>query len=273
MSNLLNRANALIKANSPLLAALTLAPIANVSLADPVSIEDLQVNYSGAYFYNASGYFADYNAGPTNSNLQNEINPDGSAKLYGAVSTTQEELFAHNMHYDGNGDPWYFSRDAGVALVWGGTVQRTPAAGDTLTIHYDFSLGFNAPADGASYMLSAYLGSYAPSNSVGNSQLNDWTYLDGDQHVGTITTDPLQDYDLGSETYYWQIVLAAYGSGFDWGQTDNGINFNQFPGVSLVVPNHSIDVSYVSAVPLPASTLFFMSGLFPLLAKTHRRKA
>lgn len=272
MSQLLNRANALIKANSPLLAALAITPMANVAQADPVSIADLQVNYSGAYFYNASGYFADYDTGPSISNVQNETNPDGSPKLYGSVSTTQEELYAHNMHHDDNGNPWYFSRDAGVALVWGGTVQRAPAAGDSLSIHYDFSVGFDAPADGVGYVLSAYLGNYAPYNATGNSQIDAWTYINGDRLVGTINTDPLQEYDISSDTYHWQIVLAAYGSGFGWGQTDNGIYTNQFPGVSLLVPNHSIDVSYAAAVPLPAGAVLFLSGLFPLLANSRRRK-
>lgn len=273
MSQLLNRARSLLKSNSPLIAALAIVPVSNMAQADPVSLDDLQVNYSGSYFYNSSGYFADYDSGPGNSQVLNETNPDGSPKLYGSVSTTAAELYAHNMHYDDNGQPYYFSHDAGVAMVWGGTVQRAPGVGDSLSIHYDFSVDFDTPATGMSYVLSAYLGSYEPYNNVNNALLDNWTEINGDNLIGSVTTEPLQDYEVGSDNYYWQIVIGVYGSAYDWGRTDNGVYTTHFPGVSLNVPNQSIDVSYVTAVPVPGAALLFLSGLLPLLSKAGRRQA
>jgi hypothetical protein len=273
MSQLLNRARSLIQSNSPLVAALAILPVSTMAQADTVSLSDLQVNYSGAYFYNSSGYFAEYDSGPSDSQVFNETNPDGSPKLYGSLSVSAAELYAHNMHYDDEGNPAYFSRDAGAVMVWGGTVQRVPGVGDSLSIHYDFSVGFDAPATGVSYFLSAYLGSYEPSNHVYNSLLNNWTEINGENLLGNVTTQPLQDYEIGSENYYWQIVVGVYGSAYDWGQTDNGIYTTHFPGVSLTVPNQSIDVSYVAAVPLPGAAVLFLGGLLPLLSIAGRRNA
>lgn len=167
--SLLDRARSLLPSCAPAMLALAIVPLAGVTPAAAVSNSDLQVQYSGAYFYNSSGFFSDWATAPADG-AQNTTNVGGSA------TATSDDFYAHNMRRDG--------------------------AGDMLNIHYDFSADVAAPGAGASHYLSAYLGAYQPSNVVGSALVGGWTDSRSGALVGDMMSQPLNEWDIVDRASY-----------------------------------------------------------------------
>ncbi len=234
---------------------------------------DLVVQGSGAYFYNASGYFATWGSSPDGGTVQ-ELNADGSAKFYGSASADAADFQAHNC-VDGS-----CARVGarGVALVWWGTLKNEARAGDQLKVHYDMLV--DTGLFGGNWSVNASLLSWEPSNSVGGGQSGYANgYLEAGSEplsvMGDFYSRALEEWDLGGNTVYWQIVATATGNLGQWlGDT------YAYGDVSLVVPGNSIDVSVYNAlaepggpgnaVPLPGSLALALLGLGLL---PRRRKA
>lgn len=136
-TDLMSRARRALESTAA--AALALAPLA-MQPAQAVTLDtgDLVVDKSGAYFYNASGYFSDWNGRP-DSDLAAVRNPDGSIKFYGSASATPAQFLAHNCTTDPYaGCNWYQNR--GIVMVWSGMLARPAAPGDRLAISVDFTV-------------------------------------------------------------------------------------------------------------------------------------
>lgn len=175
--------------------------------ADALTTADLIVQGSGAYFYNASGYFADWRGQPDGAAVS-ELNPDGSAKFYGTASASPQQFLAHNCNQE-YGCSWY--QDRGIALAWWGTLKTPAQAGDQLELRYD--LGITMPDLGGTWSLGAYVSAWDPYNSVPDRMIDELR-LDAGTHQlsGTVFSRPVEDWQVGpgsGPVIYWQVVLAA----------------------------------------------------------------
>lgn len=278
--NLLQRAEALLAGG--VLATLALAPLeadARVGL----SADDLIVEGSGAYFYNASGYFADWRGRPDGGTV-NEVNADGSVKLYGSASATPEQFLAHNCSTDW-GCSWY--SDRGLSLVFWGTLRQPAQVGERLSLSYDFVI--DVPDTGVEWVLRAQIGAwdFGQSNSLNSSGSPLYGSLSeaASQHLqGSFSSEAVQDWQVyeGSEPLrYWQVSLSATAHA-PWGESQWSEAYGQyltpFRGLSITVPNQSLDVALlpaeVPAVPEPASHALWLLGLGLWLAgRQHARRS
>lgn len=270
--SLMQRADRLLASGA--LAALAAVPLA--SQADTLPSSDLEVTDSGVYFYNSSGYFAPWSGVPDGATVD-AVNPDGSTKLYGSASADPSQFLGHNCSTEW-GCTWY--EDRGVTLVWRGTLRAPAGVGDRLSMAYDFTI--DAPDTGVSWILRAQLGSwdFAQSNSLGGNG----AYLQGElaegshQLQGRLEGDELQSWEVSpdSPVVYWQVSLSAvaYAPWAEtyWSDTYHGW-VTPFRGLSITVPDQSLDVALVPftpAVPEPASALMALLGLGTLLARRRR---
>lgn len=57
------------------------------------------VDRNGAYFYNSSGYFADWRGTPSGA-AQAAANPDGSTKLFGTATASPGQFLRRNCYTD-----------------------------------------------------------------------------------------------------------------------------------------------------------------------------
>ncbi|MBP6898651.1 MAG: hypothetical protein KBC73_01115 [Burkholderiaceae bacterium] len=276
--SLLQRAEALLAGG--VLATLALAPLDAAALASPTA-DDLVVEGSGAYFYNASGYFADWRGRPDGGTV-NEVNADGSVKLYGSASATPEQFLAHNCSTDW-GCSWY--SDRGLSLVFWGTLRQPAQAGERLSLSYDFTI--DVPDTGVEWVLRAQIGSwdFGQSNSLNGSGASRYGSFSeaGSQHLqGSFSSEVVQDWQVGEGSEplrYWQVSLSAtahapWSEGY-WSDT-HGQYLTPFRGLSITVPNQSLDVALlpaeVPAVLEPASYALWLAGLGLWLATRQRAR-
>jgi hypothetical protein len=234
-------------------ASLALAPLAmQPAQAGTLGSGDLTVDQSGAYFYNSSGYFAYWNAQPVGAG-QSTANADGSTKLFGTVSATPEQFLAHQC-----GGTYGCSgyQDRGVALVWSGTLASPAAVGDRLAITVDFNV--TLPDVGGSWTFGAQLADYnvGSSNSLpydtAGSTSGNWISEAGTYHVqGVMLTDPLTEYQVhADQPTYWKVFVTGTASTpYNEGAWSDayGTYMTPYRGVTLTVPQHSIDVAHVDA--------------------------
>lgn len=265
---------------STALAALALAPLAAMQSAEAVVLDtgNLNVDRSGAYFYNSSGYFADWRGQPTGA-AQVMANPDGSTKLFGTATASPGQFLAHNCYTDPYpGCNWY--QDRGISLVWSGTLAAPAAVGDRLAITVDFTV--TLPDVGGSWRLGATLSDSNLNNtnwfSSGSGSADGWESEGGTYHVhGVLLTDPL--YSLPEDPaapIYWGVVLSGTANA-PWGETYYSGTYGQYVtpyrSVTLTVPDHSIDITHVDAsysydgplglvsAPVPEPTTWLLMGL------------
>lgn len=252
----------------------------------------LQVTDSGAYFYNASGYFAYWNGQP-DGQARAMANADGSTKLFGTASASPQQFLDHQC-----GGPYGCSgyQERGVALVWSGVLTRPAAVGDRLAITVDFSV--TLPDTGGNWTFGARLTDSPQDHDHDNSlsyystgsAAGDWTYEAGTTHVhGLVLTDPLADWQVhDGAPIYWKVFVtgtagAPYAEG-GWSDT-YGTYLTPYRAVSITVPEHSIDVAHVdanfvpggpiglsvSAVPEPATWGMLALGLGLVALRARRR--
>ncbi|MCB1994846.1 MAG: PEP-CTERM sorting domain-containing protein [Burkholderiaceae bacterium] len=265
------------------LAASALGALAGTSIATQaaaLTTTDFVVEGSGAYFYNSSGYFADWQGRPDGQPV-NEVNPDGSAKLYGDVSASSSQLLSHNCNTE-YGCSWY--EDRGVTLVWWGTLRQPAQEGDRISMAYDFNI--TMPDTGGVWTLRASLGSwdFGQSNSLNSSG----SYLEGgleegSHHLqGVYETQALEPWDLSpdSPVMYWQVSLSAYAYA-PWDETYWSDTYNDyvtpFRGLSISVPNQSLDITLLGnvtqPVPEPGTLALALTGLAGVLARRRQQVA
>lgn len=268
--SLMQRADRLLAGGA--LAALAAVPLA--AQADSVTPADFVVTDSGAHFYNASGYFANWSGAPTGAAVA-ATNPDGSAKLYGSVAATPELFLAHNCSTDW-GCSWY--QDRGLTLVWRGTLAAPAQVGDRLSLAYDFTL--DMPDTGGSWELRAQLGSwdFAQSNSLNGNGVSRYESVGEGWHgvQGVLEGDEVQEWEVSPDSplVYWQVSLSAV-TNAPWSETywsDLYLGYvTPFRALSITVPDQSLDLTLVPAslppVPEPASALLALLGLGTLLAR------
>lgn len=276
--SLLQRADVLLAGAA--LATLALAPLDAAALA-AAGADDLVVEGSGAYFYNASGYFADWRGRPDGGTVH-EVNADGSVKLYGSASATPEQFLAHNCSPDW-GCSWY--SDRGLSLVFWGTLRQPAQAGERLSLSYDFHI--EVPDTGVEWVLRAQIGSwdFGQSNSLNGSGASLYGSFSeaGSQHLqGSFSGEAVQDWQVGEGSEplrYWQVSLSATAHApwheRHWSDT-HGQYLTPFRGLSITVPNQSLDVALlpaeVPAVPEPASYALWLAGLGLWLATRQRAR-
>ncbi len=270
-------------------AALALAPLAMQSAqAATLDTGALVVEQSGAYFYNSSGYFADWRGTPTND-LGAQANPDGSTKFFGTASATAGQFMAHNCLAEYS----YCYGDRGVAMVWSGTFAAPVLEGDRLAIHVDFSI--NVPDVGGEWKIGARIGSdnFASSNSLsayGEGSAYGSIYEAGTHRIhGLLATDQIQEgqYEPGT-TLYWQVFVTGLANA-PWGERTWSETYQTYyypyRAMSLTVPMDSIDVAHVdasftpanlgltvTAVPEPGTWLMMALGLAAVGGVARRRR-
>jgi hypothetical protein len=270
---------------------LALAPLAmQPAQAVVLPAGDLVVQSSGVYFYNASGYFADWRGQPDGAALST-TNLDGSTKLSGTASATPAQFMAHKCH--STPEPGCDSYDdRGIAMVWSGTLNRPAALGDRLAISVDFSV--QLPDTGGRWLIGARLAGYdlGSSNSLptwGTSSADGSLGAAGSYRVhGALLTDELQDWQFEpGAPVYWQVFVAGVANApWDEGAWSDvyGQYLTPYRGISLTVPDHSIDGTHVdasylpgplglsvSAVPEPGSWLLMALGVGMLAVRGRRR--
>lgn len=273
-------------------AALALAPLALQSAeAAVLDAGDLVIEKSGAYFYNSSGYFSDWNGRPS-SDMTALENPDGSTKLYGTASATPGQFLSHNCYTTPDpGCNWYSNR--GIAMVWSGSLAAPAVEGDRLAIAVDFTVSI--PDVGGSWTFGAQLsdsdfGNTNSLNSYGSGSASGWISDAGTYRIqGVIVTDALQQWQIQPDApTYWQIYVTNTGNS-PWNErywsTTYGTYVTPYRGLTLTVPDQSIDVAHVdasfdtsaagltvSAVPEPSSWLLMALGVGALGAARVRRR-
>jgi hypothetical protein len=281
--DLLTRARRVLE--SAAAASLVLVPLAlQPAAAATLDTGDLIVDQSGPYFYNSSGYFAYWNSQPDGGG-QSTVNVDGSTKLFGSASASPGQFLAHNTSS---------YSDRGVALVWSGTLARPAALGDRLAINVDFNI--TIPDTGGEWSFGAQLANYniGDSNSLstwGGGITSSWQSEAGTYRVhGLVLTDPLDEYQMQSDTgtFFWKVYVTGtagtpYSEG-GWSDTYERY-MTPYRGISITVPEYSIDVSHVdanyvpsgnlgltvTAVPEPSEWLLMLLGIGLLGARTRRR--
>jgi PEP-CTERM motif len=276
-TDLLSRARRALESGAA--AALALAPLAMQS-AEAVVLDtgDLTVDRSGAYFYNASGYFADWRGTP-DGGAQVIANPDGSTKLFGTATASPGQFLGHNCYTDPyTGCSWY--QDRGISLAWSGTLARPAAVGDRLAITVDFTVSL--PDVGGSWSFGAALSDNNLNNtnwfSFGSGGQSGWESEGGTYHVhGVILSDPI--YYLPEDPaapIYWGVMVSGTANA-PWHETYYSDTYDQYVtpyrSVTLTVPDHSIDITHVDAsysydgqlglvsAPVPEPTTWLLMGL------------
>ncbi len=274
---LLQRAEGLLAGAA--LAALAAVPLA--AQADVVSARDFVVEGAGAYFYNASGYFADWRGQPDGGPVAS-VNSDGSAKLYGTASADSGQFLAHNCS-DAYGCSWY--EDRGLTLVYWGRLRAPARAGDQIAMHYDFNV--DLPDVGGNWRLSAALSSwdFGQSNTIAyGTAVEGWADAGGQYHLeGEFTSDAVQAWDIDPDQpmLYWQVALSAVANA-PWDETywsdRYGDYVTPFRGLSISVPDQSLDIALFNAndalpspVPEPGSLALTLAALGALAARRRRR--
>jgi uncharacterized protein (TIGR03382 family) len=259
-----------------LLAGTALAACAVVPLAAQavtIAPTDFVVEGSGAYFYNASGYFATWDGQPSGGTVT-AVNPDGSAKLYGTASATPDQFLAHNCE-PAQGCSGY--QDRGIAMVYWGTLQTPAKLGDQVSMHYDLSI--EMPDVGGTWTLSAALStqSFGTSNSVGYPLVTDNQGLEAGTHhlSGSLQTEAVQNWQLDPESplLHWQVIVAAVADA-PWSESYYsdyyGTTITPYRGLTISVPDQSIDITVVNStapVPEPGTMVLALAGVGALLAR------
>lgn len=286
-SDLLSRARRVLESTAA--ATLALAPLAVQPVHATMAIPgDLTVQASGAYFYNASGYFADWRGRPDGA-AQAATNADGSTKLFGTTSATPTQFMGHKCYstpYPGC-DSY---DDRGIAMVWSGVLSRPASLGDRLAISVDFTV--TVPDVGGGWVMGARLAGYdmGGSNSLptyGTSSSSGGLGEAGSYRVhGALLTDELQAWQFQpGQPVYWQVFVAGVANA-PWDERAwsdvYGRYLTPFRGITLTVPEHSIDVAHVdasytagtlglsvSAVPEPGAWLLMALGLGLLAVRSR----
>ncbi|MDO9460611.1 MAG: hypothetical protein Q7N95_10915, partial [Alphaproteobacteria bacterium] len=171
--------------------------------------------------------------------------------------------------------------DRGVVLAWWGTLRAPAQEGDRLALHYDLSV--QMPDVGGSWSLAAGISAwdFGQSNSIAWRPIDEEQLGAGTHQLsGTVYSRTVESWDIqaGSPLIYWQVAVAA-SAGWPWGErywSDHyGSWVTPFRGVSLTVPNQSIDVTFLtSPAPEPASHGVWLAGLTGLwiLRRTKARE-
>jgi hypothetical protein len=273
-------------------ATLALAPLAlQPAAAATIDTGDLIVTNSGAYFYNSSGYFADWRGRPDASELV-AANPDGSTKLYGSATASTAQFLAHNCYTNPYpGCTWY--EDRGIAMVWSGTLASPAAVGDRLAITVDFTV--TLPDIGGSWSFGAQLADYNLGNynslpSYGTSSTMGWQSEGGTYRVhGLMVTDALYEGQVQPDApIYWRVYVSGTANA-PWSETYWSDTYQSYVTphrpVTITVPDHSIDVAHVdanyvpsgdigltvTAVPEPGTWLTMLLGVGILAARIRQR--
>lgn len=256
-NDLLARARRALESTA--VATLALAPLAlQPAQATVFTPGDLTVQRSGAYFYNASGYFADWRGQPV-GDAQSATNPDGSTKFFGNATASPELFMAHNCYTDPYPNCNYY-QDRGIAMVWSGSLSATAQAGDRLAMSVDFTV--TLPDVGGQWAIGARLGDYNFSNtnslpSYGSSSDYGWQGEAGSYRVqGNLLSDALEDWQVvPGEPIYWQVFVAGVADA-PWSETYWSDLFGYvtpYRSVTITVPEHSIDIAHVDASYTPGS--------------------
>ena len=259
-TDLMDRARRLL--GSTATATLALAPLAmQPAQAFVLDIGDLSVNASGAYFYNASGYFSDWRGRPDGAGLS-ATNSDGSLKLYGDATASPGQFLGHHCHTDPYPDCGYY-QDRGITLVWSGQLNRPAVAGDRLAISVDFNVSI--PDVGGQWVFGARLMDADPGNvsglpTYGEASDTGWISAPGTYRVqGDLLTSALEEWQIQpDQPVYWQVFVAGVANA-PWDESAYSPLYNQyitpFRTVTLSVPQHSIDLAHVDAGFMPTGPL------------------